>query len=146
MKGTIASLIIFASVFVLGVAPNLQAEENRECTNATLEGRYAAIQHGTFFDDRGLSAGVGVMTFDGKGEWSNTVTYVNGRGVNRYATASGTYMVNSDCTGSGGPDLEFDLVIIDGGKEVHIVIASPDRVVTWTLKKQFPGHHDDEEN
>ncbi len=143
MKRTNGLLVIFASLFALGMVPNLQAEEDRICTNATLRGPYVAITHGTIFDDRGLSAGVGVLTFDGEGKWSGAVTFVDeGRGVHR-DTPSGTYTVNPDCTGSSAL---FDFVILDGGKEVHMIITRPDRVVTWVLKRQFPRHHRDEED
>ena len=146
MKRTIGSLVIFASLFVLGVAPNLRAEEDRKCTNATLTGPYAAKQTAFFFEDREQQAGLGVVTFDGQGNWSAAVTFVGPNGVNRL-TPSGTYTVNPDCTASMGPDVTFDIVILDGGNEVQEISTSrTDRVVTWVLRKQFLRHHDDEEN
>ncbi len=66
MKRAIASLVVFASMFVLGLVPNAHAGEDKRCTNATLEGRYGALANGTVFG-RGLTALVGVITFDGKG-------------------------------------------------------------------------------
>jgi hypothetical protein len=74
------------------------------------------------------------------------VTFVSQNGVQRL-TPSGTYAVNPDCTGFSGPSLTADIVIIDGGKEVYEIITSRvDRVVTWTLKKQFPERHHHEED
>jgi hypothetical protein len=39
MKKTIISAVVFASMFVVG-APNAQARQARQCSNASLEGAY----------------------------------------------------------------------------------------------------------
>ncbi len=146
MKRTIASLVIFASIFVLGMALNLQAEEDRKCTNATLRGPYVAINHGTIFDARGLTAGLGVWTFDGNGNSVFTGTFADQTGISHVDSLQLTYTVNPDCTGIGGGGQIFEFVISDGGNAVDVLITRPDRVVTWEVKKQFPRHHHDEED
>jgi hypothetical protein len=148
MKPTITSLVVFASLFVLGVAPDLYAGEERTCTNGTLEGPYGAIANGTVFG-QGLTALVGVITFDGTGNQSIAGTNVSeDRGVQQISDI-GTYTVNPDCTGSSvfGTGRTFDFVIVDGGNEILQIatLEEPRRVVTWVLKKQFPRHHDDQE-
>jgi hypothetical protein len=43
VKRTIASttpVIVFATVFVLGILPKAQASEHKECSNATLQGSF----------------------------------------------------------------------------------------------------------
>ena len=67
MKRTIISLAAFASMFVLGAAPNAQA---RDCSNASLKGAYGIHQGQIRNGDP-----VGVLTrtvFDGKGNFTVT--------------------------------------------------------------------------
>ena len=40
MKWTIIALVVFASTFVVGAVPQLQAEKNKDCSNASLQGGY----------------------------------------------------------------------------------------------------------
>jgi hypothetical protein len=129
--------LLLAALLVLSLGTGVQA--GARCTKATLEGRYGVIQNGTFFG-RGLFGGVGVMTFDGKGNRDFVATQVfEDTGV-RYVTSSpGTYTVNEDCTGSsetidGGATQDF--VIVDGGRELRVIGTMDDRVITWIVKKQ----------
>jgi hypothetical protein len=140
VKRTIASLVVFASMLVLVLAPNVRAGEDKRCTNATLEGPYGAISNGTVFG-QGLTAQVGIWTFDGNGNAALAGTNVSeDKGV-QHVTDTGTYTVNSDCTGSSVIGVRtFDFVIIDNGQEILQIatLAQPRRVVTWVLQKQFP--------
>jgi hypothetical protein len=59
----------------------------------------------------------------------------------QHVTDTGTYTVNSDCTGSSVIGVRtFDFVIIDNGQEILQIatLAQPRRVVTWVLQRQFP--------
>ena len=50
MKRTIAPtalVMVFATMFVLGVAPKAQAGEHRECSNASLKGSFGFSSIGT---------------------------------------------------------------------------------------------------
>jgi len=114
------------------------------CSNATLNGEYA---YGvTAYTPPGLPNGppevvAGIKIFDGRGnvtqngyfgDWLRTT------GQTDFATGeTGTYTVNSDCTGSmvinqnvsGVPAgtssgvLEIRFVISDGGRHIHEVVA-----------------------
>ena len=141
----LAAVTIIGMILVLGVAiPSARAEDdNHECSNASLQGSYGFRLQGTIFAE-GLNGGVGVITFDGNGNWANTGTFVNQtRGVSR-ASGIGTYTVNSDCTGTI-PGLQ-DFVIVDGGDEIFQTATRGDRVVIWVFKKQFPRHKDGQGN
>ena len=101
------------------------------CSLATLSGRYAFSASG--FTPKGSmgnllpAAAVGVFTFDGAGNLSTTYTDVS-PGKPTYipleGTGSGTYTVNSDCTGSAScttgdcAGITWNTVIISGGAEV----------------------------
>jgi hypothetical protein len=118
-----------------------------------MSGPYGFVMKGTIFG-RGLVAGVGVITFDGKGNWAlDSTTVSEDMGVQHITNPAGTYKVNAACTGSaalqGSQGLAtFDFVIIDGGKEILQIATqeAPRRVVTWVLKKQFPQQQANAEN
>ena len=82
-----------------------------------------------------------LFVFDGRGNLSGTST-VNFAGVVTPVTFTGTYTVNTNCTGSltlGAGDngtIHRDLVITDGGKEVEFVSTDSGVVVAGYMKKQ----------
>src|ERR1700752_5341243 len=94
MKPTIAPttlVIVFATVFVLGNVPRAQAGEDKECSNATIQGSYGFTSTGTalpplfgqpsysFDGPAGPFAEVGRQTFDGneKGKTKYIATISN---------------------------------------------------------------------
>src|SRR5437870_13047360 len=74
MKRTIISLVVFASMFVVGAVPKLQAGKNEGCSNASLQGGYGFHISETF-GPAGTPIGIlGRWAFDGKGNFTATVT------------------------------------------------------------------------
>ena len=97
-RTTTAKTLAIAAVTTLGlgIAPLARAD-NEGCTNASLKGTFSHI--GTGFVKAGPLAGVGTDTFDGNGGVTTTATIsLNGNIVP--LTATGTYNVNPDCTGT----------------------------------------------
>ena len=115
-----------------------------KCTNATLNGSYGVLQ--TSFDVAGNArGGVGVITFDGKGSWSLTLTEA-GKDVpiQRIKNPNGSYTVNPDCRGSASLEktplgtANWEFVIVSDGKEIFQIATTPLRgTVLWVIKKQF---------
>jgi len=119
------------------------------CSLATLTGNYAFSQPGfTPRNSKGIPlpiAVVGVSTFDGAGNVSATFTDMS-PGKPTYiptqGTGSGTYTVNSDCTGSvsftsgDAAGQTLNLVIIGGGTEAFGVNTTPFVIATSDFKKQ----------
>jgi len=120
------------------------------CSLATLTGNYAFSQSG--FEAKNVKgsplpfAVMGVSTFDGAGNFSITYTDMS-PGKPTYipiqgATASGTYTVNSDCTGSlsvtagAAAGLTANMAIIGDGTEVFSIITNPFIIATADWKKQ----------
>jgi hypothetical protein len=121
------------------------------CSHATLTGKYAFSQPGFVTTaEKGSPlpiAVVGVSTFDGVGNVSATFTDMSPGQPGGYRTpiqgnGSGTYTVNSDCTGSisftsgdiaGSTD---NIVIIGGGTEVFGINTTPLVIATSDFKKQ----------
>lgn len=139
-----AKAMTVVAVFALAMAAGPAAKAAR-CSNATLTGTYSDQDTGTIVGV-GPFAGVNVDTFDGNGNLTISGTSsVNGSVSPGVET--GTYQVNSDCTGTytvsgGGITIDAFFVIDEAGNELKIVITDPGNVINCVAKKQFPEHRD----
>lgn len=150
MKRTLAPtslVIVFATLFVLGIVPRAQAGEDKECSNATLRGSYGFTSTGTilpplfgqpsysFDGPAGPFAEVGRQTFDGteKGETEYTATISNNGETTPGLLFKGTYSVNKNCTGTMTltqttpfpSTVTFNFVIDDNGSEIRALLTGP---------------------
>ena len=152
----IAAVVVFATVFVLGIAPKAQAWEEKECSNATLQGSFGYSSTGTLLDSyvpppfAGPFAEVGRQTFDGKGHTEATATLSSNGNINQAVAINGTYAVNSDCSGSMklnipsfGVTVHADFVIDDNGAEIRAIVTESGVIESRVYKKQFRGDHQD---
>jgi hypothetical protein len=141
------STLLFCTLLFLGIAPNLQGQPS--CSNASLSGSFGYTNTGAILagPDAGPFGGVGRQTFDGKGDTQATAT-VSVNGNIFHVTIKGTYVVNSDCTGSmvltvsAGPETftnHVDLVVVHGGAQFRAINTDPGSVITTDAKKQFPN-------
>ena len=152
MKRTIAPttlVIVFATVFVLGMLPRAEAGEHRGCSNASLQGSFGFTNTGTNIalppPLAGPIAQIGRQTFDGRGNTHGTATLSANGNIFR-VTVQGTYVVNPDCTGSMtfyispfGTRATADFVIDDDGAELRAIVTGPGAVETRVYRKQFSG-------
>jgi hypothetical protein len=141
---TIAALTALA----LSIAPAAKAAD-KECSNATLKGTFADRDTGWIYVAPPPAApvpfaGVSLDAFDGNGNLTVTGTGSVGGNVSPgTSTSTGTYKVNSDCTGTytvtgGGLTVHAFFVIDDSGNELHIVITDPGTVILCFARRQFP--------
>jgi hypothetical protein len=105
------------------------------CDNLILQGAYGIHLQGTQTLPGGETQaviGVVIRNYDGAGTFTqvdNIKGAVTGMVPDREGT--GTYQVNSDCSATTqfepGPGIliEERMVIVDGGREVHAITASP---------------------
>jgi hypothetical protein len=146
-RSTIAQTFTIAAVtaLALGIAPIAKADSNKGCSNATLKGTFAHTATGFVTAPPAMAGpltGVGTDTFDGNGGATSTATLsLNGNIVP--VTATGTYKVNPDCTGTytfGGPGgmTHLVFVIADSGNEIDAICADPGLVLPHVFKRQFP--------
>ena len=151
-----ACAAVFLSLLALGSFTNgskngftgtVRANEGNgfRCGDRTLSGKYAL--RGDGFVPGGPPpapmvpfAVVSLMTLDGSGGLSNDVT-VSRNGVITRNVDPGTYNINEDCTGTmtiNIPEppfqLNFDIVVADGGKEFELIATTPS-VVTIGAKR-----------
>lgn len=107
------------------------------CNNSLIAGSYGFTIQGTKLaglGPTGPQVGVAMAQFDGKGGFTqiDTVT-INGEVVADFThtPATGTYTVNSDCTGNftitftdGRPTVTVSFVVVNDGSEIDTVVTS----------------------
>ncbi len=134
---TLMAILMLASACV-------QAEDlgsGNGCSNATLTGEYGFTISGT----RPLGpppapieqfVGLAVTHFDGNGGLIQPAGSSHGSmsGDSQTDTGFGSYSLNADCTGTmtltldgrtPPVSLRIWMVVVDGGKEVHLVVMTP---------------------
>jgi hypothetical protein len=148
----IAAVVVFATLFLLGIVSKARAGEVESCSNAALHGSFGYTSTGALLDSfvpppyAGPYADIGRQTFDGNGKTRATMT-LSANGNIMTATFEGTYIVHPDCTGSmtlvsaslGEAHLNF--VIDDDGAELRVICADSGVVKESVYKKQFREDH-----
>lgn len=111
------------------------------CTNATLEGNFGFTVTGMRPSGPGgpveVIVGTAMTHFDGNGNLTQTDN-IHGSVTGVAAPnrkGSGTYSVNSDCSGTmtlanpGAPPLTLAIVVVDNGNEVRTAVLNPTATV-----------------
>ncbi len=139
--------ILLSAMLLAGLAPAAHAQgENTGCSLSTLKGAYSVQGQGTIVAQLpGFPAPpfpfaeVAIDFLDGAGNISGKFT-ANVNGVAIPGTVSGTYTVNSDCTGtismqsnSGIPINKSFVVVRAGG--LRLVQTDSYLVITRTMEK-----------
>ena len=106
------------------------------CSNASLKGKYGQTISGQILPAPGVvlpQNGVAMTTFDGNGNFTQKdFVVINGAATSTgFATGeTGTYTVNSDCTGTAtinypdGTWINLELVVVNHGREFRTVVSS----------------------
>lgn len=148
---TIAKTFTIAAVtaLALSVAPTARADD-KGCSAASLQGTFAYTGTGFNVTPAGGAAPfaeVGTQTFDGKGGTTTTFT-ASANGNLFQISFSGTYTVNSDCSGTmtlltpaPNPTVTLFFVIADSLNEFQAIETLPGVVVTRIGRKMFPGRN-----
>src|SRR5271154_400383 len=139
--------IAAALTFALAIATTAQASD-KGCSVNTLRGSYAQTGSGVVTappDQAGPFANVGTLIFDGNGGLTGALT-VSSNGSSAQVTETGTYTVNSDCTGTYtvqiapfGITSNAFFAIDTNGDELEIIVTDPDSAITCVAKKLYPG-------
>lgn len=138
MKRKLAPVLALAlpmGIAVLSQAPSAHAEA--ACSDATLHDSYAYSADGYAPPPFTPIAEAGIYVFDGSGGFStaNTIS-VGGKIIPR--TATGTYAVDVDCTGTGtvSGGVSFNFAITRAAQSLRFVVSTPGVVVAGTMEKQ----------
>jgi hypothetical protein len=137
--GVFAAAMLVATTLTTGAAWAESPHTSHFCKNSLIRGSYGFTLEGAKLGGPpgspvGAQVGVALTEFDGQGKLSqiDAVT-VNGILVSDFThpAASGTYHVNSDCTGTftidftdGRPPVNASFVIVGGGYEIDTVVTS----------------------
>ena len=146
---TIRKTFTMAAVTALALALSSTAKaSDKGCSNATLVGSYAQTGSGVITappDQAGPFANVGTLVFDGLGGLTGALV-VSSNGSSSPATETGTYTVNSDCTGTYtvqiapfGITSQAFFAIDTNGDELEIIVTDTGSVITCVAKKLYPG-------
>jgi hypothetical protein len=87
----------------LALASGTKGDASARCSDATLRGRYNFATESTQVSGpppNGPFAYAGFVVYDGKGADHEVYTISANGQVSRFVTETGTYHINSDCTGS----------------------------------------------
>lgn len=105
------------------------------CSNSTIRGSYAFTIHGQVFLPNGstlLIDGLAKTTFDGNGNLTQLdAIAVNGNVAPGWASNTGTYSVNPDCTGSftvtngNQPPVHLQMIVAQSGNTIHDMVIDP---------------------
>jgi hypothetical protein len=133
-----------ASTFQRTLSAN--EEGRRGCSNRTLRGDYGVMVSGVRAlgpDVTESFIGVAIRTYDGRGNFEqvdNSHGTVTGATTN--VPATGTYIVNADCSGTstlaipGAPPIDTAFVIVDQGNLVNDIVMAPQaNLVTAVLRR-----------
>jgi hypothetical protein len=128
-KGTLATAV---ACLALAATSPVQAAV---CSNASLRGKYGQTISGQLLPGPGVvlpQTGVAMTTFDGKGTFTQQdFIVINGSPQSTgFASETGTYAINSDCTGTAtinypdGSWINLELVVVDQGREFRTVVSA----------------------
>jgi len=130
------------SLFLLTVALTLSSAVSAhtdECSNVTIKGTYAFMIHGQILTPNGplIIDGIAKTTFDGNGNLVQVdAVAVNGDIPVVWRPGTGTYSVNSDCTGTmtfvsqGQAPIHLVILVSHSGDLIHAVVADTGFAVT----------------
>jgi len=138
---------IFSVLFALAVVVTTTSTVYAQCSDATLTGNYPFIYSGSNAPGHSVTgkntfgnAAVGVFTFDGAGTFTVSYTIVfNGHAISTSVPDTGTYTVNSDCTGTltdATVNAHFNLATVGGGAEFFAIQTDAGMTDAFDAKKQ----------
>ncbi len=145
MKRNIArtTLVIAAlTAFTSTVVPSAYAQS---CTDAVLNGSYAFTFSGWGTPPPNMATegkssiptgAVGVINFDGAGNWSTSFTYSHDGTITSATSVPGTYTVASNCTGTMAGVGDFAVVVLHDGAEITGVETDKDSTTTIEARRQ----------
>jgi hypothetical protein len=147
--------LLAVPAMLLGLTAMASATENNGCSNETLRGDYGFVIHGFSPNPDGTQSpnqGIAITHFDGAGKLTQR-DFVETAGVpnagNGNATTgfvfstgeTGSYTLNSDCTGTMQIDLNVPVPLGSTGViKLMIVVANDGRAIhTVVAEITFPG-------
>jgi hypothetical protein len=132
---------------VLSVAAWAGGSDDLGCSNATLKGLYMFAQSGytTVSGNLVPESVTGKDVIYGNGKLDSLATISIGGNIIPGDGAPGTYMVNSDCTGTlivhmtpPVPDVHLDIFVAPDGSQYFTIQTDPGNVLSGTIQRVTP--------
>jgi hypothetical protein len=144
---------MFLALLTLALASSSSmAAHDRECTNSSIKGSYAFTIRGQIFTPNGpvVVDGIAKTTFDGNGNLTQVdAVAANGIALQLWRAGTGSYTVNSDCTGTmtllnpDQPPLHLAILVSDSGNLIHTVVIDPGFAVTSDAERVLSRKSED---
>ena len=137
----LVGMLVGIQVLVLRLGTVHKAQAQSPCTNANFRGAYGYTFTGTTGPDAVFLAASGRLVADGERNLYGAETVSFDGEISR-RNYTGTYKVNSDCTGSAtsndntGATTHCDFVIVAGGTEIQVIEADAQTVIVGCLRRQ----------
>ncbi len=110
------------------------------CTNLGVKNAYSFEATGQVIGT-GQVAAAGRLTFNGTGSITGPLTLSLDGVIHSNVAVKGTYAINSNCTGTakitptGLSPMDFNLVVVNGGKEIMAIETDNNTIVTGTFQE-----------
>jgi hypothetical protein len=110
------------------------------CTNLGVKNPYSFEATGQVIGT-GQIAGAGRLAMNGTGAISGTLTLSLDGVIHSAVSVTGTYKINSNCTGSatltptGLSPMNFNVVVVNAGKEIMAIETDKNTIVTGTFQE-----------
>ena len=134
---------LFFLICVVGLSSVVSAQSaglSGSCSNASLTGRYGFTFNGTN-TNKPVSA-VGQIVTDGNGTLAGDETITSNGVVGNLISVLGTYLVNSDCTGTmtiqpaGLPKQDFAVTVFSGNTKLEMIQSDSGATVSGSAQAQ----------
>ena len=108
------------------------------CTNLGVKHPYSFEATGTVIGTGQVAMG-GRLTLNGTGAITGTATLSLNGAIHSAVQVTGTYNINSNCTGSasitpkGPPTINLNLVVVNAGKQIMAVETDTNTIVAGTF-------------
>ena len=145
LKTRIAMALCLA---VLGGLTSTARADDKGCSNASVQGTFAYTSSGSIASPAEIAgpfAEVGTQVFDGKGSTTGSAT-LSQNGNILQVTVTGTYTVNSDCTGTMtlqvapiGVTVHVYFVVADSWNEFQAIETDAGLVITRFGRRLIAG-------
>lgn len=147
-KGSVTrGIIVIASAALLAAtagSPSRTAHAQAGCTLGSFVGPYGYALNGSYYDTNGylsVYANAGRLISDGNGTLTSGADTQNDDGAVSRRTYTGSYAINSDCTGSivlriGNAAAHGDIVLVNGGKELNFIQTDANVIFSGVMKAQ----------
>ena len=115
------------------------AQGDATCTDLGVKHTYAFEATGTVVGS-GQAAYVGQLVLNGAGKLTGTVSISQDGSIATGVALTGTYEINSNCTGSavitpkGLPAMHANLLVVNGGTELMVIETDATTVITGLLQ------------